>query len=138
MITFSSRPIMAMVLPVSGSMKRSFSKQLVSRYKLTEAGLVSRWNLIGREPASHHSKAETAGFRPCKRCSPRSASPQQQQAETIATICQRIEAAETPLSLDAMAQMAGLELEARLGNWNGEPFTSTSGKHISVWRKASA
>jgi AraC family transcriptional regulator, regulatory protein of adaptative response / methylated-DNA-[protein]-cysteine methyltransferase len=36
-------------------------------------------------------EAEAAGFRPCKRCSPRSISPQQQQAEIIAEICKRIE-----------------------------------------------
>jgi AraC family transcriptional regulator, regulatory protein of adaptative response / methylated-DNA-[protein]-cysteine methyltransferase len=54
------------------------------------------------------AEAETAGFRPCKRCTPNSISPQQQQAEMIAQVCQHIEASEKPLPLEAMAQMAGL------------------------------
>jgi len=34
-----------------------------------------------------------------------------------------------------MAQLAGLEREARYEDWSGAPFTSASGKHVSVWRK---
>lgn len=34
-----------------------------------------------------------------------------------------------------MAQMAGSEREARWTDWNREPFTSDSTKHISDWRK---
>ena len=37
--------------------------------------------------------------------------------------------------LDLMARFAGLELQARWGGWNHEPFTSESRHHISVWRK---
>jgi hypothetical protein len=40
-----------------------------------------------------------------------------------------------PSELDLMAQLAGLDLEARHGGWHGEPFTDTSGVHISVYRK---
>jgi hypothetical protein len=40
-----------------------------------------------------------------------------------------------PAELDLMAQLAGLELEARLGDWDGAPFTKDSDKHVSVWRK---
>ena len=43
-----------------------------------------------------------------------------------------------PSECDLMAQLAGLELEARHEDWGGAPFTSASGKHISVWRKALA
>jgi SAM-dependent methyltransferase len=39
-----------------------------------------------------------------------------------------------PSELDLMAQLAGLELEARHGGWHGEPFTDASGAHISVYR----
>jgi len=39
-----------------------------------------------------------------------------------------------PGELDLMARLAGLALEARWGSWSGEPFTSASGGHISVWR----
>jgi hypothetical protein len=38
-----------------------------------------------------------------------------------------------PSELDLMAQLAGLTLEARHGGWRGEPFTDTSGAHVSVY-----
>jgi hypothetical protein len=28
-----------------------------------------------------------------------------------------------------------MELESRVENWDGTPFTSESEKHVSVWRK---
>lgn len=34
-----------------------------------------------------------------------------------------------------MARIAGLELERRVEDWDGAPFTQDSPKHISVWRK---
>ncbi|HWM06397.1 MAG TPA: class I SAM-dependent methyltransferase [Actinophytocola sp.] len=37
--------------------------------------------------------------------------------------------------MDLMAQLAGLELEHRWGNWKREPFTAESAMHISVYRK---
>jgi hypothetical protein len=40
-----------------------------------------------------------------------------------------------PSELDLMAQLAGLELEARFGNWAREPFTAASTSHVSVYRK---
>ncbi|MFI8962436.1 class I SAM-dependent DNA methyltransferase [Streptomyces sp. NPDC053493] len=40
-----------------------------------------------------------------------------------------------PAELDLMARIAGLELERRVADWDGTPFTEDSGKHISVWRK---
>ena len=40
-----------------------------------------------------------------------------------------------PAELDLMAQLAGLQLRDRWANWSGEPFTSESSKHISVWAK---
>lgn len=42
-----------------------------------------------------------------------------------------------PAELDLMARMAGLALESRWAGWKHEPFTATSTKHVSVWRKAS-
>ncbi len=62
------------------------------------------------------AEAEQAGFRPCKRCQPNTVSPQQQQAEAIAQICQRIEQsvgsgapiAKQPIALQDMAKLAGL------------------------------
>ncbi|MFJ9736860.1 class I SAM-dependent DNA methyltransferase [Streptomyces sp. NPDC101166] len=40
-----------------------------------------------------------------------------------------------PAELDLMARIAGLELERRVADWDGAPFTQDSSKHISVWRK---
>ncbi|MFE6222416.1 MULTISPECIES: class I SAM-dependent methyltransferase [unclassified Streptomyces] len=42
-----------------------------------------------------------------------------------------------PAELDLMARIAGLELERRVADWDGSPFTDDSSKHISVWRKPS-
>lgn len=84
-------------------------------YAVKTTGIYCRPTYASRQPKREHVRffddwaaAEAAGFRPCKRCSPRSTPPQQQQAEIIAAVCQHIEAADTPLSLDAMAQIAGL------------------------------
>ena len=52
--------------------------------------------------------AEKAGFRPCKRCKPDQASPAEQHAEKIASACRLIESAETPPSLESLAQYVGL------------------------------
>ncbi|HWU05799.1 MAG TPA: class I SAM-dependent methyltransferase [Streptomyces sp.] len=40
-----------------------------------------------------------------------------------------------PAELDLMARIAGLQLERRVADWDGAPFTQDSAKHISVWRK---
>lgn len=40
-----------------------------------------------------------------------------------------------PAECDLMAQLAGMELESRVEDWDGKLFTSESEKHISVWRK---
>jgi len=40
-----------------------------------------------------------------------------------------------PSELDLMAQLAGMRLRDRWSDWNREPFTSESRKHISVWEK---
>ncbi|WP_369174158.1 class I SAM-dependent methyltransferase [Streptomyces sp. R28] len=40
-----------------------------------------------------------------------------------------------PAELDLMARLAGLRLRDRWENWTREPFTSESGKHVSVWEK---
>jgi hypothetical protein len=34
-----------------------------------------------------------------------------------------------------MAQLAGMDLECRVADWNGNPFTNDSESHVSVWRK---
>jgi SAM-dependent methyltransferase len=40
-----------------------------------------------------------------------------------------------PAELDLMAQLAGMRLDARWGDWDRQPFTSESTKHVSVWEK---
>ncbi|MFC7547192.1 class I SAM-dependent DNA methyltransferase [Plantactinospora sp. GCM10030261] len=40
-----------------------------------------------------------------------------------------------PAECDLMARLAGLTLEQRVADWTGEPFTSESESHVSVWRK---
>ena len=40
-----------------------------------------------------------------------------------------------PAELDLMAQLAGLRLRERWGNWQRAPFTSESGKHISIYER---
>ena len=40
-----------------------------------------------------------------------------------------------PSELDLMARLAGMTLSERWSDWEREPFTSQSTKHISVWEK---
>ena len=40
-----------------------------------------------------------------------------------------------PSELDLMARLAGMTLRERWGDWNREPFTAESVKHVSVWQK---
>ena len=40
-----------------------------------------------------------------------------------------------PSELDLMARLAGMALRERWSGWQGEPFTSDSMKHVSVWEK---
>ena len=41
-----------------------------------------------------------------------------------------------PSELDLMAQLAGMRLRERWGDWDGSPFTATSEFHISIYEKA--
>ena len=40
-----------------------------------------------------------------------------------------------PAELDLMARLAGMTLRERWEDWRRSPFTSESGKHVSVWEK---
>ena len=40
-----------------------------------------------------------------------------------------------PAELDLMARLAGMRLRERWSDWNREPFTAESRKHVSVWEK---
>lgn len=58
--------------------------------------------------AESAAAAERAGFRPCKRCRPESLGLLEQQRGKIVTICRKLERANEPLNLDALARQAGL------------------------------
>jgi hypothetical protein len=40
-----------------------------------------------------------------------------------------------PAELDLMAELSGMRLRERWCDWNRQPFTSDSRKHVSVWEK---
>lgn len=40
-----------------------------------------------------------------------------------------------PPEFDLMAHVAGLRLRERWGGWNGEPFTATSWRHVTVYER---
>jgi SAM-dependent methyltransferase len=40
-----------------------------------------------------------------------------------------------PSEIDLMARLAGLRLDSRSAGWQGEPYTASSGMHVSVYRK---
>jgi AraC family transcriptional regulator of adaptative response/methylated-DNA-[protein]-cysteine methyltransferase len=67
--------------------------------------------LARRENVRFHltcGEAERAGFRPCKRCRPNESPRGDQRAATVAKACRLIEAADTPPSLDVLAETAGM------------------------------
>ncbi len=43
-----------------------------------------------------------------------------------------------PSELDLMAELAGMHLRDRWGDWRREPFTSESRRHVSIWQKPDA
>lgn len=53
------------------------------------------------------AQAEAAGFRPCKRCRPNNHRLVDPRLAAVAEACRRIEAAETPPALDALAEATG-------------------------------
>jgi SAM-dependent methyltransferase len=40
-----------------------------------------------------------------------------------------------PAECDLMGRLAGLDLDRRIADWRGTPFTAESDSHVSVWRK---
>jgi AraC family transcriptional regulator of adaptative response/methylated-DNA-[protein]-cysteine methyltransferase len=84
-------------------------------YSVRTTGVFCRPSCAARLPNRENvsffatpAEAQAAGFRPCKRCKPTEASPGERYAELVAQACRAIEAAETPPSLSALAQGAGL------------------------------
>ncbi len=54
------------------------------------------------------AEAEAAGFRPCQRCQPDQPPLTQRHAALVTALCRHMEQAETPPSLESLAQHAGL------------------------------
>jgi AraC family transcriptional regulator of adaptative response/methylated-DNA-[protein]-cysteine methyltransferase len=65
---------------------------------------------LRRNVAFHNSleEAETAGFRPCKRCTPKGPTLAEAHATAVARACRAIETAEEPPALDVLAKAAGM------------------------------
>lgn len=84
-------------------------------YSVKSTGVYCRPDCASRLPRPENvgfyatcEAAETAGFRPCKRCRPRDDSVRTKQAGMIADVCRFIEGAEDVPSLADMAARAGL------------------------------
>ncbi|HEV7438097.1 MAG TPA: bifunctional DNA-binding transcriptional regulator/O6-methylguanine-DNA methyltransferase Ada [Methylobacterium sp.] len=84
-------------------------------YAVRTTGIYCRPSCAARaarpENVSFHptcAAAETAGFRPCKRCRPNEAAPDARHAAAIARACRLIEEAETLPLLDDLARAAGM------------------------------
>ena len=84
-------------------------------YAVTTTGVYCRPS-CGARPAKPENvrfydtmeAAEADGFRPCKRCRPRERSDRERQKQIVVEACRAMEAAETPLTLDQLAEAAGL------------------------------
>lgn len=84
-------------------------------YSVATTGVYCRPSCAARLARPEHvrfhatcTEAENAGFRPCKRCKPKQASPVAQQATKIAAACRCIEQSEETPSLTQLANHAGL------------------------------
>ena len=84
-------------------------------YSVRTTGVYCRPSCAARLPrrenvAFHETcaDAERAGFRPCKRCRPNEPALAEAHAAAVARVCRLIEDAEEALSLDALAQSAGM------------------------------
>ena len=82
-------------------------------YSVKTTGVYCRPSCGSRTPRPENvgfflttAEAENAGFRPCKRCKPDQPSLGDQHAELVASLCRQIESAETPPSLEMLAQTA--------------------------------
>ena len=84
-------------------------------YAVRTTGIYCRPTCPARRPLRNHvefhptaAAAVQAGFRPCHRCRPDTPSPIAQRTALIARLCRQIESAGSPLSLQALAQQAGM------------------------------
>ncbi len=84
-------------------------------YSVESTGVYCRPSCGARRPLRRNVRfhatpadAEAAGFRPCKRCQPNSASTEQARAEMVAAACRLIESSENPPTLEVLARHAGM------------------------------
>ena len=84
-------------------------------YSVKTTGVYCRPSCGARTPRPENvgffltkAEAEKAGFRPCKRCKPDQRPLGERHAELVASLCRQIESAETPPSLEMLAQAAQL------------------------------
>ncbi len=84
-------------------------------YAVRTTGVYCRPSCAARSPRPENvalyatpEEAEREGFRPCRRCRPNEAPLRERNAVLIAAACRRIEAADEPPSLSALAEGAGL------------------------------
>jgi len=84
-------------------------------YAVTSTGVYCRPSCPARNPSAANTAfypsaaaAEAAGFRPCKRCRPDGAGPEQDKAALVTAACRRIESAEAAVPLAALAAGAGV------------------------------
>lgn len=84
-------------------------------YSVTSTGVYCRPSCAARIPRPENVQfhatiedAESAGYRPCKRCKPNEMSPANELAVKIAKICRLIEGAESAPSLQSLANLAGM------------------------------
>lgn len=84
-------------------------------YAVTTTGIYCRPGCSSRLPKrenvlffDRNTDAESAGYRPCKRCAPQMAKQPDPAQEAITQACRLIEEAETPPSLEELATAVGL------------------------------
>ena len=86
-------------------------------YSVKTTGVYCRPSCAARLPRPENvqfystcSDAETAGFRPCKRCHPDLKSLADVHTETVANICKFIDESESQPSLNELADRAGMSI----------------------------
>ena len=84
-------------------------------YGVRTTGVYCRPGCAARRPRRENVRfyascadAESAGFRPCRRCRPQESTLAERHARSVAAACRLAETAEETPSLDALAQAAGL------------------------------
>ncbi len=84
-------------------------------YGVKTTGVYCRPSCAARTPKPENvafyfscDAAEAAGFRACKRCTPRDEAPKARQAALIAEACRQIDQAESEPNLETLAKTAGL------------------------------